>query len=65
MNRMIDISVGGLSPTINWAHLKKQEFLLPPKNEQSLLAELFWAMDKVEVNSELILKNLQILLHLK
>ena len=59
MNKMIDISVGGLSPTINWAHLKKQEFLLPPKNEQSLLAELFWAMDKVEVNTELVLKNLQ------
>lgn len=47
MHRMVDISVGGLSPTINWVDLKDQEFLLPPKEEQSKLAELLWAMDEV------------------
>jgi type I restriction enzyme S subunit len=47
MNRMIDISVGGLSPTINWGDLKHQEFLLPPKDQQAQLAELLWAMDEV------------------
>jgi len=47
MDRAIDISVGGLSPTINWGDLKDQEFLLPPKVEQSKLAELLWAMDEV------------------
>ncbi|MEP6626887.1 MAG: hypothetical protein ABJA32_02845 [Ginsengibacter sp.] len=40
MNRMVDISVGGLSPTINWGDLKDQEFLLPPNAEQAHLAEL-------------------------
>jgi restriction endonuclease S subunit len=47
MHRMIDISVGGLSPTINWGDLKYQEFLLPPKDQQAKLAELLWAMDEV------------------
>ncbi len=47
MNRIIDISVGGLSPTINWGDLKHQEFLLPPKDQQAKLAELLWAMDEV------------------
>ena len=35
MDRAIDISVGSLSPTINWGTLKKQEFLLPPKDQQA------------------------------
>lgn len=47
MHRAVDISVGGLSPTINWGDLKGQEFLLPPKAEQTRLAELLWAMDDV------------------
>lgn len=45
MHRAVDISVGSLSPTINWGTLKKQEFLLPPKNQQAKLAELLWAAD--------------------
>ena len=47
MHRMIDISVGGLSPTINWGDLKHQEFLMPPKDQQAKLAELLWGMDEV------------------
>lgn len=43
----ITISVGGLSPTINWKDISKQEFLLPPKTEQKRLAELLWAADEV------------------
>jgi restriction endonuclease S subunit len=46
-NRAIDISVGGLSPTINWKDIAKQEFLLPPQKEQTRLAELLWAADEV------------------
>lgn len=55
MHRMVDISVGGLSPTINWGDLKHQEFRLPPLAEQALLAELLWAMDKVIENEKKIL----------
>jgi restriction endonuclease S subunit len=57
MHRMVDISVGGLSPTINWGQLKEQEFLLPPKDQQPQLAKLFWAMDQViEKENDLIYK---------
>lgn len=45
--RAIAISVGSLSPTINWKALAKQEFLLPPKDQQAKLAELLWAADAV------------------
>ncbi len=43
----ITISVGGLSPTINWKDIAKQEFLLPPKPEQKRLAALLWAVDEM------------------
>jgi restriction endonuclease S subunit len=56
MHRAIDISVGGLSPTINWKNLREQEFLLPPKEEQAALAELLWAMDEV-VEREIAVSN--------
>ena len=45
--KAIEISVGSLSPTINWKALAKQEFLLPPKAQQAELAELLWALDEV------------------
>ncbi len=34
MNRAVEISVGSLSPTINWKTLATQEFALPPRDEQ-------------------------------
>ena len=40
MNRAIDISVGSLSPTINWGTLKNQEFIIPPTKLQTEFAEL-------------------------
>lgn len=46
MNRAIDISVGSLSPTINWGTLKHQEFLVPPKEQQAEMSKLFWSMNK-------------------
>lgn len=39
------ISVGSLSPTINWKTLAKQEFTLPPLEEQRRLARLFTVAD--------------------
>lgn len=61
----ITISVGGLSPTINWKDISKQEFLLPPKSEQKRLAELLWAADemiekeKKELETIKVFKNRQ------
>ena len=42
METAVRISVGGLSPTINWKDLAKQEFDLPSLEEQKVLAEKLW-----------------------
>jgi len=56
MHRAVDISVGSLSPTINWGALKHQEFLVPPKEQQIQLAELLRsgdeALQKLKNNEE-------------
>jgi len=46
MERAIEISVGSLSPTINWKTLNVQEFPLPPIDEQKRIAEILWAADE-------------------
>jgi len=43
MQRALEISVGSLSPTINWRTLAKQEFALPPLAEQRRIAEVLAA----------------------
>lgn len=45
--RALSISVGSLSPTINWGTLAKQEFPLPPLDEQRRIAKILWAADEV------------------
>lgn len=45
MNRAIEISVGSLSPTINWKTLATQAFSLPSKNEQTELVVVMKAFD--------------------
>ncbi|CCQ47178.1 type I restriction modification DNA specificity domain protein [Pseudarthrobacter siccitolerans] len=46
LERAIAISVGSLSPTINWRDLKIQEFELPPLDEQQRIADLLWALER-------------------
>jgi type I restriction enzyme M protein len=48
MNRAVEVSVGSLSPTINWSTLKREEFDLPPLDQQRRIAELLWAVDEVK-----------------
>lgn len=43
MERAVEISVGSLSPTINWKTLAEQEFALPPLEEQRRIAALLRA----------------------
>lgn len=45
LDRAIAISVGSLSPTVNWRDLKVQEFDLPPLDEQKRIADLLWAIE--------------------
>ncbi|MFA4980076.1 MAG: restriction endonuclease subunit S [Sphingobacterium sp.] len=59
MHRMVDISVGGLSPTINWSDLRHQDFLLPPKEQQAELADLLWAMDEAIEKDLVLLERLK------
>lgn len=47
MERALSISVGSLSPTINWKALAAEEFLLPPIQEQARLVEALGATDAV------------------
>lgn len=46
MERALTISVGSLSPTINWKALAKEEFLLPPIEEQASLVEILRSIDE-------------------
>ena len=50
MERALAISVGSLSPTINWKTLARQEFRLPPIHEQRRIAEILWAASE-EINA--------------
>ena len=43
MERALEISVGSLSPTINWKTLAQEEFALPPLNEQRRVSRLLQA----------------------
>ena len=48
MDMAVKISVGGLSPTINWKTLKECEFDLPPIERQRELANLLWAANDLK-----------------
>lgn len=48
LNEAIRISVGGLSPTVNWKDIKELEFDLPSFAEQKVLAEKLWAAYEVK-----------------
>lgn len=46
LDRAVEISVGSLSPTVNWRDLKVQEFDLPPLDEQKRIADLLWSTER-------------------
>lgn len=45
MNRAVEISVGSLSPTINWKAMAVQEFALPPVQDQRKIVRQVEALD--------------------
>ena len=47
MDRAVKISVGGLSPTINWGDLAKEEFALPLLEEQQRIADVLTGSQEV------------------
>jgi restriction endonuclease S subunit len=48
MTRAVHISEGSLSPTIKWKTLAQQEFILPKKEKQAKLVEVFKQIDEVK-----------------
>jgi type I restriction enzyme S subunit len=48
MKRAVEISVGSLSPTINWKALAQQEFVLPPLEEQRRISNLLEAIESLK-----------------
>ena len=55
LDAAIKISVGSLSPTINWRDLKELEFELPDMDTQRKLAEVLWSInDTIEAYKRLM-----------
>lgn len=58
MERALSISVGSLSPTINWKALAAEEFLLPPIQEQARLVAVLSAYRNADENLAVAAENL-------
>ena len=58
MNRAMEISVGSLSPTINWTTLRRRRIRPPPLDQQMRIAEMMWAVDDVMRSCDLLLDSL-------
>lgn len=57
LDAAIKISVGSLSPTINWGDLKKLEFELPELEVQAKLGKALWSInDTIEEYKEFVIK---------
>jgi len=52
LDRAIKISVGSLSPTVNWKTLATQEFSFPPIKQQAEIAKVFWQFEKYGESSK-------------
>lgn len=58
LERAISISVGSLSPTVNWRDLARQEFDLPPLDEQHRIARLAWDMERHKISLGIVASRL-------
>ncbi len=54
-------AAGTMSKRVKWRDLANYEFLLPPKEEQSKLAELLWAMDDVIEREKGVLMSVEVI----
>lgn len=57
MDEAIRISVGSLSPTVNWKMLKELEFSLPSMEEQKKLAEILSAANEIKEAYKVLLSE--------
>ena len=61
LDAAIQISVGSLSPTINWRDLCKLEFEIPTIEEQKELAPILWGMNRLKVAYTRLLQQMDTL----
>lgn len=54
MERAVEISVGSLSPTINWKTMAAQEFALPPVDEQTSMVRTLLGFEECLESTELL-----------
>ena len=57
MNRAVEISVGSLSPTINWKTMAVQEFAVPPLTEQKQISALLNNVEAAKESYEIALMS--------
>ncbi|OES45367.1 restriction endonuclease subunit S [Domibacillus iocasae] len=57
LDAAIKISVGSLSPTINWRDLKRLEFELPEMDKQRELAKVLWSIDATKKSYQKLLQK--------
>jgi len=62
MERAKEISVGSLSPTINWKTLANEKFILPPLEEQSRLLSLLMSLERVRMSLVFLADSQNVLL---
>lgn len=56
LDEAIKISVGSLSPTINWRDLKELKFSLPDLEEQKKLAQVLWSIYETKEEYKKLIK---------
>lgn len=56
LDEAIKISVGSLSPTINWRDLKELKFSLPSLEEQKQLAQVLWSIYETKEEYKKLIK---------
>lgn len=62
MDRAISLSVGSLSPTLNWSDIKKETFNLPDLQFQRDAAEVLWKLEELKKRLTNHLSTLDILI---
>ena len=58
-------AAGTMSKRVKWKDLANYEFLLPPKDQQSEIAELLWALDSKKESQSSLAKSADTLLQVK
>ena len=63
LDKAIEISVGSLSPTINWSDLKKLEFNIPEIDKQKKYAPILWSFNDTKNKYLKLLADLNLLIN--